>query len=254
MANKHGSTNSLAVQRGDYRYSIPGPLLFTSFQVLAGPSQWLLLDAHPLSRFGVPRPPTGGEILLPFLSSHPLPLFPLLMTALPTILALKHIYWIWFLCNERVTVPFAFFGGFSHVVYNSITTLVFTAAYANPTFSDKFFYAGSVIYLASIIAELVCELQRHAFKSKPQNKGKLCTTGMWSLCRHPNYGANIPLGFAYGLIAGGPGYSFACGWMYVLNFVYNATPPLEKYCADKYGEQWQKYEKQVPWELFPGIY
>ena len=25
------------------------------------------------------------------------------------------------------------------------------------------------------------------FKSKPENKGKLLTTGVWSHCRHPNY-------------------------------------------------------------------
>lgn len=244
----------LAVQRGIYSFSLPGPLLFASLRALTGPAQWLLINAHPLSRFNVPRPPTGGTISIPLLSHEPLPRFPFMMAALPAFLSMKHIFWVSYLCKERMTIPFGFFGGFADLVYESITSLVFTAAAINPLFSDTFFYAGSAIYLTAVLAELTCELQRYAFKAKPENKGKLCKTGLWGLCRHPNYAANIVFGFGYGLMAGGPVYSLATGGMYLSNLALNATPGHEDYCAKKYGDEWEKYKKQVPWKLFPGIY
>ena len=31
-------------------------------------------------------------------------------------------------------------------------------------------------------------------------------------------------------------------------------PGIEKYCREKYGDRWAAYERDAPWQLFPGIY
>ena len=151
-------------------------------------------------------------------------------------------------------MKFAFFGILSDLIYEGITSLVFTAASVNPMFSEKLFYAGTTLYFASVALELAAELQRTSFKMKKENKGRVCKTGFWAITRHINYTANMLFGFGYGLAAGGPLYAIATGGMYVANFVFNAMPGLEKYGREKYGQQWAEYEREVPWQLFPGIY
>ena len=98
---------------------------------------------------------------------------------------------------------------------------------------------------------MVAELHRAAFKSKPENDGKLCTTGLWAITRHINYTANVLYGFGVGLATGGIPYALATSGMYLTNFTTNAIPGIESYCEKKYGEQWAKYEKKVPWKLIP---
>lgn len=47
--------------------------------------------------------------------------------------------------------------------------------------------AGIIIWLIGFYFEVVGDLQLERFKKEPANKGKLLTTGLWSLTRHPNY-------------------------------------------------------------------
>jgi steroid 5-alpha reductase family enzyme len=173
---------------------------------------------------------------------------------MPGVLSIKHILWVNFMSRERMTLKFATFAILSDFLYESISSIIFTAASVNPTWSERYFYAGFTIFMASAAVELLAELQRIAFKAKKENRGKLCTTGFWAVTRHINYTANVLFGFGYGLATGGPLYSLATAGMYISNFTLNAMPSIEKYCREKYGEEWAKYEREVPWQLFPGIY
>jgi len=241
----------LSVQRGDYGTNIGPNLLFTIGRALTGPAQYLLISAHPLSRFGLPPPPRGSTMTL---LGHTFPRLPFFTALMPAVVSAKHVFWLNFLCRERVTRQFAVFAIVSDFVYESVSSLVFTAAGVNPLFSERFFYAGTAIYMASVAAELVAELQRAAFKAKPENRNKVCKSGLWRVSRHINYTANILYGFGYGLATGGPVYSIATAGMYISNFAFNAIPSLERYCRGRYGEDWKQYEREVPWKLFPGIY
>ena len=46
---------------------------------------------------------------------------------------------------------------------------------------------GLIIWIIGFIFEAVGDAQLKAFKKKPDNKGKLMTTGLWRYTRHPNY-------------------------------------------------------------------
>jgi protein-S-isoprenylcysteine O-methyltransferase Ste14 len=245
-------TGPPSIQRGDYRRSFAPILLFTLGRAVTGPAQYLFIRAHPLSILGIPPPPTGTPPLNVF--GHTFPRIPFLTALMPGVLSLKHVIWLNFLMRERMTMKFAIFGIIADFVYESVSSLVFTTASVNPLFSEKYFYTGATIFFASVALELAAELQRAVYKANKTNEGKICKTGFWGLTRHINYTANVMFGFGYGLATGGPLYSIATAGMYISNFVYNAMPGIETYCQAKYGEQWTLYKKEVPWQLFPGIY
>lgn len=46
---------------------------------------------------------------------------------------------------------------------------------------------GIMVWIVGFYFEVMGDYQLEQFKSNPQNKGKLLTTGLWSLTRHPNY-------------------------------------------------------------------
>jgi len=47
--------------------------------------------------------------------------------------------------------------------------------------------AGLAIWAIAFIGEMIADRQLAAFKKNPDNKGKVCQTGLWYYSRHPNY-------------------------------------------------------------------
>ncbi|KAF2000131.1 hypothetical protein P154DRAFT_576462 [Amniculicola lignicola CBS 123094] len=252
MAEKK-ETDPMSMQRGDYTYNPRASLFFSLGRALTGPIQYYLITRHPLGTlFGVASPPMGFPPIT--LLGHTLPRLPFLIALMPGVLSAKHILWANFMMAERMTGQFAFFGVVADLMYESITSLVFTGAAINPLFSERYFNVGFAMYMGGVALELVAELQRMHFKSKPENKGKVCKSGFWGITRHINYTANVMFGFGYGLATGGPVYALMTGGMYVANFLTNAMPSIEAYCRGKYGREWEAYEREVPYQLFPGLY
>ena len=254
MAKTEPKKDPLQMQRGDYGRNVIPTILFTLGTAASSPIAYWLIRKHPLGYFGIPRPPLGHPPTISFFG-HTYPRLPFLMAALPTVLHAKHIIWMNTYLREKFTWQFAFFGVLSHIIYDGVTALVFSAASVNPLFSEtKFFYPGAALYVSSVLLEFAAEMQRVAFKRDPKNKGKPCTTGFWGITRHINYTANVLFGFAYGLAAGGPVYACLTGGMYLTNFLTNAMPSLEEYCRGRYGKEWERYEREVPYQLIPGVY
>lgn len=48
-------------------------------------------------------------------------------------------------------------------------------------------WLGVILWILGFIFEVGGDRQLEKFKKKPENKGKLLTTGFWSVTRHPNY-------------------------------------------------------------------
>lgn len=241
----------LGVQRGDYGKNLIATLLLAAGRLTTGPIQYAIIASQPLSRFGVLPPPTGGFITILGYTAPRLQVYTALM---PGVHGIKHAVWATTMAKERMTLHFALFAIISDLLYEAISSTIFSAASINPLWSERFFYAGMTIFYTSAAVELIAELQRIAFKSRPENEGKLCTTGFWGITRHINYTANVLFGFGYGLATGGPLYSIATTGMYLSNFTLNAIPSIEEYCRRKYGKVWRRYESEVPYKLIPGIY
>jgi protein-S-isoprenylcysteine O-methyltransferase Ste14 len=266
-STKEWESDTMSVQRGDYTSSMTIPkLVLIGFRLLSPYVQYSIMKNHPLGMISsIPPPPTGGTFTfsppsIPALglSSAPitLPIYQTLMTAMPTALALNHTYWLTCLIREKMTLPFAFFGGLADLIYETVSTLVFTGAAINPLFNkpNGTFYLGTALYFSAVIIEKLAENQRARFKADPANKGKVCDKGLWGWVRHPNYTANVVFGFGYGLASGGIGYALCTGGMYASNLSMNAGPSLEDYMKTRYGAEWEGYKGRVRWQMFPGIF
>lgn len=62
-------------------------------------------------------------------------------------------------------------------------------------------FTGAALWLIGFIFEAGGDLQLSRFRSNPTNKGKLLTTGLWSLTRHPNYFGDAAQWWGFWLIA-----------------------------------------------------
>lgn len=60
---------------------------------------------------------------------------------------------------------------------------------------------GIVIWVIGYLLEAIGDLQLMMFKANPAHKGKLLTTGLWSLTRHPNYFGEAVLWWGYYIFA-----------------------------------------------------
>lgn len=62
-------------------------------------------------------------------------------------------------------------------------------------------YFAIVVWLIGFAFEAGGDYQLSKFKSKPENKGKLLTTGFWKYTRHPNYFGDSAVWWAYALFS-----------------------------------------------------
>lgn len=202
MAEAKEAPTPLGIQRGNYDRSLPGPFLLSLGRIISLPLQHWVITKHPLSTFNIPRPPTHGSINLPLIG--PQPQLSTIFLGMTATLLLKQNAWIWGYCNERITLPFAFFGVVVPAIYEALCALVFTSGAANPFWTPACLYAGAGVHVVAAITEWVSEMVRHGFKQRKENKGKLYKGGLFGVVRHPNYACNVVYGAAYGFAAGGP--------------------------------------------------
>lgn len=62
-------------------------------------------------------------------------------------------------------------------------------------------WAGAAVWIFGFAFESIADEQLRRFKSNPQNRGHLMTTGLWSWSRHPNYFGEVTQWWGIWLIA-----------------------------------------------------
>ncbi|NCN05687.1 MAG: DUF1295 domain-containing protein [Spirochaetales bacterium] len=62
-----------------------------------------------------------------------------------------------------------------------------------------FFALGLILWIVGFVFESLGDYQLLRFKSRKDSKGKLMTTGVWSLTRHPNYFGEACLWWGWGV-------------------------------------------------------
>lgn len=247
-------TNPLSIQRGNYAWTLPGPLLLILGRLACLPLQHHLITSNPLGMRHLPTlssfDPSFWPSFLPFPPPAPLTVF-LAMTA---VLVLKQGIWAFCISAEAMTVQFALFGVLADFVYEGVCAVVFSAALGNALWRVEMLYIGAVVHAVAAAVELGAEVQRKKFKGEKRNEGKVCARGLWGMVRHPNFALNVVYGAAYGMAAGGPLFALLPVGMYIGNFVGNAIEPKEEYLKERYKGQWEGYARRVRWKLCPGVY
>lgn len=245
------------IARGE-RGSVPvGTALFVSLRLLDPLLQRYILVKSPLSaiapHMGLSAPgapPTGG----PNISLTGLSPYESLIWGLSIGSAAKQIFWILGTCQEPVYPSAAIAVGLFNTVFNSVNSLAFTMASDNPYYSGYSIYLGTSLYIVGILTETIGEIQRKRFKDKPENKGKICKTGLFSVVRHASYFGYTLWRAGYALSSGGPLLGALVASFFISDFATRAIPVMDDYMTRKYGEQWAKTKRDVPYALIPGIW
>ncbi|MGB0453710.1 MAG: DUF1295 domain-containing protein [Bacteriovoracaceae bacterium] len=63
----------------------------------------------------------------------------------------------------------------------------------NQSFGTVFDYIGITIWVIGFLFEAIGDYQKHVFKSREENRGKVLRTGLWQYTRHPNYFGEVLL-------------------------------------------------------------
>ncbi len=114
--------------------------------------------------------------------------------------------------------------------------------------------AGLALWLGGFLWEAIADRQLERFKALPENKGRLMTTGLWRLSRHPNYFGEIVLwwGLWLALFPYGKWYIGLAGPLtltWLLTRV-SGVPMLERrYEGDP---EFEAYKRKTP-ALLPGL-
>ena len=116
-------------------------------------------------------------------------------------------------------------------------------------------YAGAGLWLISVLGEAAADTQLSAFKKDPQNKGKVCDTGLWGYSRHPNYFFEWLMWVSYFVfaLASPYGYIAIISPAIILYLLLKITgiPMTEEQSIRSKGEAFIKYQQRVsvfvPW-------
>ena len=107
---------------------------------------------------------------------------------------------------------------------------------------------GLIIFFSGFLFESIGDYQMYRFKKKPENKGKIITSGLWKYTRHPNYFGEALLWWGIGIYSYGSELfllSLAGPLLINLLLVFvSGVPMLEK----KYegNKEWESYKSKTP--------
>jgi delta14-sterol reductase/lamin-B receptor len=108
--------------------------------------------------------------------------------------------------------------------------------------------------------------QKDAFRRDPNSKAvshltyletkrgtRLLTSGWWGMARKINYTGDWIMGLSWCLVCG---FSSIVPYFYAIYFLILLVHRSERddhLCHEKYGSDWDKYKKAVPYRFIPGI-
>jgi protein-S-isoprenylcysteine O-methyltransferase Ste14 len=87
-----------------------------------------------------------------------------------------------------------------------------------------------------------------------QRGNRLLTSGFWGLARHMNYLGDWMIALSWGLLTG---FGSVIPYFYPLWFGFlllTRERRDDRWCAQKYGEDWKRYRERVKWRIIPGVY
>lgn len=240
-----GPTGKGMLRRGVKQRSPAGIATFVGLRFLDPLWQYQILRhgvAEPLlHKLGLNTLPAGAPAQTGFAPIDSLQLSPyrLVLLAMSVAAAAKHSYWVGVTSEEEFGPAAAATVSAFNTVMNSLNTVLFTTTFASASLdTDANFpqwplLVGSTLFTVGLLTETVAETQRKAFKSKPENKGKVCTTGLWGIVRHINYTGYTLWRTGFALTAGGWVWGTAIAALFLSDFNNRSIPELDGYCSER---------------------
>lgn len=219
----------------------PGHVAFTLLRLLDLPLQYWFLRSG-LGNAFVQR--IGGTAVSSPSTTTALGLSPYhsLVFGLAVGSAAKQVYWSLVVSDTEFPVPFAGSIAVYNTVLNSLNTLLSIWAVSsqqpsghNPGLSlaNAPLETGAAFYCVGLFVEWYCEVQRKAFKAKPENKGRAYSGGLFGLARNINYGGYTLWRTGYSLICGGWASGVLVAAWVAGDFIARAIPSMDTYCEKR---------------------
>lgn len=110
---------------------------------------------------------------------------------------------------------------------------------------------GAGLVGLALLGETIADAQLAAFKRDPQNRGKVCESGLWSWSRHPNYFCEWVVWVGFALLSwtptllGIPGVLCAAAMYHLLNKVTGVAMTEAQLLRSK-GAAFADYQRRVP--------
>jgi steroid 5-alpha reductase family enzyme len=112
---------------------------------------------------------------------------------------------------------------------------------------------GASIWLVGLVIEAAADVQKSAFKGKPENRGRFVESGLWRYSRHPNYFGEMLVWWGLFVFAvpvlHGAAFAVVIGPVFItllLLFV-SGIPLLERSAEAKYGDDlaYREYKRRT---------
>ncbi|KAI0547197.1 hypothetical protein F4679DRAFT_373774 [Xylaria curta] len=268
------------IRRGEKKPTPSGTLTFIGLRLADIPLQHALLDPSAsspgvrlLTSLGFRTIYTDPSSINTLLLSSPLSWTnsptSLILLSMSVGSAAKQIYWQTAISQESFPAPAAAAVSVYNTVVNSANTLLFlalgtTSLLSRPSITLPFAspwdtlplstVLGTLFYVTGITIEALSERQRAVFKSRPENKGKVCKVGLWSWARHINYFGYALWRGGYCMVASGWVGGIVMGLWQAWDLGSRAVAVQDDYCGKRYGEQWVAFKREVPYRIVPGVW
>ena len=122
-------------------------------------------------------------------------------------------------------------------------------------FGGAWDWLGFIIWTTAVGGEVMADRQLARFRRDPDNRGKVCQTGLWHYSRHPNYFFEWIHWWSYVFFAIGSIYWWAslAGPVLMLLFLIFITgiPATEAQAVATRGDAYRRYQRTtspfIPW-------
>jgi len=182
-----------------------------------------------------------------FLAYWGLPPYPAIIVGLAAGASFKHVIWQLGIAEQEMLPETAATMSFYNTAFNTANTLfsIWSFSSAAPQLatqsasisdvltSSPMVSIGLGLYAVGIVTELVSEIQRKAFKAKPENDGKPYGGGLWSLATNIDYGGYALWRAGYAVAASGPLWGILVGGFFFYDFARRGIPVFDQYCTEK---------------------
>lgn len=104
--------------------------------------------------------------------------------------------------------------------------------------------SGVVLFIVGSFLNTFSELQRHRWKKREENRGKLYTGGLFAASMHINYFGDLLWVSGYACVTHNTYAFLVPGFLFAFFYFYN-VPKLDAYLRERYGDQFSAYERRT---------
>ncbi len=133
-----------------------------------------------------------------------------------------------------------------------IVALLGIAGGMNPVAFHAAGFVGPALFAVGSWMNSYAEYARHAWKQRPENRGRLYTEGLFRYSRHPNYFGDL-LSFSGLCLISGAWVTAVVPLLMLAGFVFVNIPVLDSHLRDHYGTAFDEYARRTR-KLIPFIY